>query len=135
MIKVLISFYLLMNWLTKFNNIANDQFLNTFNISQQTTSCTNDSRSRRVYPKVASRRIPRGRMSRIHGPWRVLDRSGKQFWVSLGFCFFKRHVSQLSGKPNFLISYTVKLGYNEQIFSFKWSFYYINQPGYNEPRL
>ena len=53
-----------MNWLTKFNNIANDQFLNTFNISQQTTSCTNDSRSRRVYPEVASRRIPRGQKPR-----------------------------------------------------------------------
>ncbi len=41
---------------------------------------------------------------------------------------------------------TVKLGYNELgynehsvimngFFSAKWSFYYINQPGYNETRL
>ncbi len=76
--KILISFYLFRNWLTKLNNIANDQSLNTFNISQQTTCCTNDSRSRRVYREAASRRIPRGRTSHIRGPWKVLCRSERQ---------------------------------------------------------
>ena len=29
----------------------------------------------------------------------------------------------------------MKLGYNEQTFGPIWSFYYINQDGYNKPQL